>query len=258
MPVTPYPDVNRMLELLQRRIQEILGANLLGLYVSGSLVTGDFDELVSDIDLVAVTQTALSTVEAERLEAFHRELPRQEKTWEHRVEVAYISAEALRTFRTRPSTIGIVSPGEPFHTKDADKDWLINWYVLRTHGIPLLGPAPAAFVAPISKEELVQWVREHIPSWRGRIDESWRRNSQVYATLTMCRALYLARTGDFVSKRWAATWAIRELPAWAPLIERALRSWREDWYNEQVDHGATRPETIRFVDAVVDLIVGTD
>ncbi|HUX86436.1 MAG TPA: aminoglycoside adenylyltransferase domain-containing protein, partial [Chloroflexota bacterium] len=81
------------------------------------------------------------------------------------------------------------------------------------------------------------------------------RNAQVYATLTMCRALYTVRNGDFVSKRQAALWAAREMPEWRSLIENALRAWREDWYNDQMDHQATLPDTRRFVNAVIDRIV---
>ena len=36
------------------------------------------------------------------------------------------------------------------------------------------------------------------------------------------------------------------------------RSWREDWYNAQVDHQATVPETVRFVNFVVDRIAALE
>src|ERR1700730_543733 len=79
MQITPFADVNRMLELLQSRIREALEANLVGLYLSGSLVPGDFDLDVSDIDLVAVTASVLTATELDRLEAMHREFALAEK-----------------------------------------------------------------------------------------------------------------------------------------------------------------------------------
>ena len=72
------------------------------------------------------------------------------------------------------------------------------------------------------------------------------RKGQAYAILTMCRALYVHRTGEQASKRQAARWAREELPQWADLIQSAL-AWREAWREKQVDHAATRAETIRFV-----------
>ena len=49
MCVTPYANVNRILDIVQSRIRDVVGTNLLALYLSGSLVTGDFDHDVSDI-----------------------------------------------------------------------------------------------------------------------------------------------------------------------------------------------------------------
>lgn len=261
MSLTPHADVNRMLGLLQARIHEILGPRLIGLYLSGSLVTGDFDLLVSDIDLVAVTTGDLTPTELDRLELMHQQIARDEPTWDNRIEVAYLSTDALRTFRTQASPLAITSPGEPFHVIVAGRDWLINWYVVREYGSTLHGPPAATLIDPISQDELIQGVREQAESWRewiGRISRSEHRNGQVYATLTLCRALYTVTTGGYVSKRKSARWAARELPEWAPFIEAALRSWREDWYNAQVDHQATVPETVRFVNFVVDRIAALE
>jgi predicted nucleotidyltransferase len=36
-------------------LQTVLDADWIGIYVFGSIVTGDFDEALSDIDIVAVT-----------------------------------------------------------------------------------------------------------------------------------------------------------------------------------------------------------
>ena len=60
-------DVQRVLSLLETRISRALGENLLGLYVFGSLVNGDFDEAVSDLDLVAVTSRDLAAAAIESL-----------------------------------------------------------------------------------------------------------------------------------------------------------------------------------------------
>src|SRR6185437_13654186 len=118
------------------------------------------------------------------------------------------------------------SPGEPFHTKNAGIDWLINWYVVREKGVALFGPSPKTLIDPISREELVQAVEDSARWWRGRVEnhEPWHRNAQVYAILTMCRALYTFKTTDFVSKRQAALWAQTAMPEWAPVIRRALAS----------------------------------
>ena len=256
MPLTPYPDVDRLLVLLRSRIERVLGGKLLGLYLTGSLVTGDFDLMVSDLDLVAVTAAGPSRPELDALGAMHRELAAQEPRWDDRIEVVYVPAAALRTFRTRSSRIAVTSPGEPFHTRLAGEEWLINWYVLRQKGVALHGPPSSAFVDPISDDELVRAARDSALLWRGWVTKARRRNAQVYAVLTACRALYTSSQGDFVSKRRAGLWAAAAMPEWAALIHEALRIWREDWYAERPDDEAMRSETVRFVNDVADRIEG--
>ena len=174
-----------------------------------------------------------------------------------RLEIAYLSVEALKTYRWRTSNIAIMSPGEPFHIKEAGKDWPINWYVVREKGVALYGPSPTEIIDPITREEFSENVVEQTKEWRDWIEygEHGRtRPYQGYAILTMCRALYAFSNGEQASKKQAALWAQRELPQWASLIEAALK-WRKAWRDGDVDHEATFPETVRFVHFVVDQIV---
>ena len=93
-------------------------------------------------------------------------------------------------------------------------------------------------------------MRESCKEWQEYFDrpELMRsREYQAFAILTMCRALYALNHGEFVSKLEAARWAEQYLePEWAPLIRSAL-AWRQAWRDEQVDHDATLPDTLRFV-----------
>jgi len=49
----------------------------MGLYLYGSLTTGDFDPESSDIDLLAVTSSGVSGAEFEALRAMHLEFSRE-------------------------------------------------------------------------------------------------------------------------------------------------------------------------------------
>ena len=246
MTPTPYPDVNDVIEQLASAMRRALGNRLSGLYLYGSLVTGDFDHVSSDIDLVAVLPSDLTEAGFERLHGMHDDFARAHPRWDDRIEVAYITASALRTFRVQPSIIAVISPGEPFHWKEAGRDWLMNWYVVREYGKTLTGPPPQTFIAPISQEEYVSAVYQHAMEWREWVAQTYLRKSQAYAILTMCRALYTLTTGAYCSKKQAAAWAERTWPEWSGVIEQAL-AWREAWQDENVDHAATIPQTRRFV-----------
>ena len=254
MQETPYADINRPLESLLSHMRHIFQEKLVGLYLYGSLTTGDFDPESSDIDLLAATTSDVSDTEFEALCAMHRDFARDHPEWEDRVEVAYLSVTALRTFQSERSPIAVISPGEPFHMKEAGRDWLMNWYIVHERGVALFGPPAKTIIAPITQEEFVRAVREHAAGWGGWVNDLRDRKGQAYAILTMCRALHVHRTGEQASKRQAALWAQEELPEWSRLIHSAL-AWREAWREEQVDHAATYAETIRFVHFVRNQIL---
>jgi predicted nucleotidyltransferase len=254
MNVTPYSEVNQILEQLINQLQAVLGNNLVGLYLCGSLVWGDFDPEISDVDLMAATGLDINKKEFAELNEMQAALIGYYPKFDNRLEIAYISINALRTFKTKTSPIAIISPGEPFHIKEAGADWLINWYLIREKGVTLFGPSPTQLIGPISKEEFVAAVRRQAADWREWIVHTKdSRPYQGYAILTMCRALYACQNGDQASKKQAALWAIQKYPSWAEQIQKALQ-WRKDYRNQDIDPTKTYPETVQFVNEVIDFI----
>ncbi len=250
MQATPHRDINRLLESLLSRMRRILQEKLVGLYLYGSLTTGDFDPESSDIDLLAATSTDITDAEFDALRSMHLDFARDNPEWEDRIDVAYLSVTALRTFRSKRSPIAIITPGEPFHMAEAGREWLMNWYAVREQGVALFGPPAEALIAPITREELAACIRDYVVEVGDRTTELSDRRQQAYAILTMCRALHLHRIGERASKRQAALWAREELPQWSGLIQSAL-TWRE----QRTDQLATGAETIRFVNFVRDQIL---
>jgi predicted nucleotidyltransferase len=115
MQPTVYPHINEVLNSILARLQGTLGEKLIGLYLFGSLVTGDYDDGCSDIDLLAATASDIDGAEFAR-QMHHAIVASQEM--ENRLEIAYLSLNALRTFKPRRAR-SIISPGEPFHIKEA-------------------------------------------------------------------------------------------------------------------------------------------
>lgn len=252
-----YLEVNRVLNLLLSKHKELLGARLVGMYVFGSLVTGDFDFDVSDIDLVAITTQDISQEDLERLKKLHEEIARENKDWADRIEVGYISKVKIRRYDSNYRQ-ALISPGEPIHFRSVGKDWIINRRLLREKGVSLYGPSPKTLIDPVTKAEFKQAVEELTIEWERWITnlEVMRpRKYQAYSILTMCRILYAFRNGYVISKIEAADWAKIELPEWSNLIDEAV-SWRKDWRNENVDHDSTLPETLRFIRLVIKQIIG--
>lgn len=250
---TPYPQVNAFLKDAQATLRATLGDKLVGLYLYGSLMTGGFDDIASDVDLLVATASDLTPAEVEALDRTHTALTTRWPERKDRLEIAYVSLHALRTFKTERSNIGIISPGEPFHVIDAGIDWLMNWYIVLAHGLTLYGPPPADIIEPTSQAEFVDAVKAHMTAYRGYIQHITDLPGQAYSILTMCRGLYTTRHGKHTSKKEAAAWAQNQMPEHADLIANALK-WRQNWRDKNVDAAASLPETRRFVNLVIDRI----
>ena len=243
---TEYPDVDALLAHLLPKIQAVLGPRLLGAYLFGSVAAGEYDSDVSDVDVLAVVETALTAAEVAELERVHAAVVGELSAWGDRVETLYVSCEALRTFRERPSPIAVISPGEPLNVKPAGVEWLMNWWDVRERGVVLLGPPASTFIWPILRDEYVGIIRAYAEEFPHRLDESPFAGWLAYVTLTMCRSMYTCAEGVPVSKKGAAEWAANRFPAWAGHIEGALAErmrWREGRFATPME----RERTEKFV-----------
>ncbi|MCC6613030.1 MAG: nucleotidyltransferase domain-containing protein, partial [Anaerolineae bacterium] len=95
---TPYPDANAVLDRLLSGVREILGERLIGMYLYGSLATGDFDPATSDVDFVVVTDMSLDDTLFAQIDALHRRVAASDLKLAHKLEGAYTSPQTLRRF----------------------------------------------------------------------------------------------------------------------------------------------------------------
>ena len=246
--------IQPVLETVTSALPTQLGDALVGIYLYGSAVWGDFDDDISDIDLLVVLTHDIDTVLFARLDTWHQALEALFPDWAGRIEIAYISTQALQTFKTQRSPIAVISPGEPFNIKDAGIDWLINWYTIRHQSVVLMGPAPDCIIPDISATEFRDNVRRKVGEWRDWVSHARdSRPSQAYIILTMCRALYAWNTGTQVSKHVAAEWAMQQLPTHAGIIANAL-VWRREHREIDINHAATYRFAVEMVRVVGEKI----
>lgn len=252
-PSTSEAAVDALLGSIRQTIVTVTGSSLVGLYLFGSLATGDFDAAVSDIDLLAVLADPPNARLAAHLGRMHADLAQANPAWDDRIEVVYISTPGLANCRTDTTTIAVISTGEPFHVMKTGPDWILNWYPARQDAVRLLGPPIASLIPPIPSAEYLDQVRRSLVGFTNRIGDDAPPGSQAYAILTMCRGLYAIRFGQRLSKRAAASWAQQEFPQWADLIRRAL-GWRQRQHDpDGQDGAATVAETRSFVTAMAAL-----
>jgi len=242
--VTPYEDVNDVLYSLAQGIQSIFGANLLGLYLTGSLSYDDFDEGRSDIDLAVVLENPASSEEVELLRQLHRDLERNHEKWSNRVECSYIPVSMLLDILPPKAPRPYFGGGIFYQEAHYGNEWLINNYFLYKYGIALIGPDFKTLIEPINIADVQKAsIRDLYKEWEPKIiDTTYLEDShqQSYVVLNLCRILYTVMCNDAVSKRVATSWAKKEYPQWKDLIETA-DSWH---YGLQMERG---DEVVGFV-----------
>lgn len=241
----PYRELNALLHQLLEGVRAVLGHQFVGLYIHGSLASGDFDPQRSDIDFLVVTATELPDEMLTALEAMHARLTASGLRWVTRLEGSYIPQQALRRYDPAHARHPALRVDGSFDVDHHGSDWVIQSHVLREQGIAVAGPAPQTLIDPVQPDDLRRAALGILQEWwLPQLDDPSRLQSseyQAYAILTMCRVLYTLLHGRVVPKPVAARWAQGELgQRWAALIERAL-AWRQDAPLDALD------ETLEFI-----------
>ena len=247
---TPYPDVDAVVALLLFSVQAVLASQFVGLYLHGSLASGDFDPETSDIDFLVVTADELPNETLRALDKMHGRITAGNGRWSRRIEGSYIPRPALRRYDPNHARHAAVSVGGAFGVGQHHSDWVIQRHVVREHGVVVAGPAPATLIDPIPPDDLRRAVRAILREfWSLQLRDSSfldTREYQAFAVLTMCRALYTLHHGAIVSKPASARWAQATLSdRWTILIEHA-QQWRHDAQADELG------ETLEFIRYTLD------
>lgn len=232
---TPYPEVNAVLAELLSGAQATLQGSFVGLYLYGSLASGDFNPSSSDIDFVVVTDGELSEQAIQALESLHARLAASGLAWAPKLEGAYVPRATLRRHDPAAAPCPQINEGR-FYVAGLGSDWVIQRDILRRQGVVLAGPPLASLIDPVSPDDVRLAVMRIFREWWQPMlaDHSWLQRSdyQAYAVLTMCRVLYTLQFGVVASKPVSARWAQQVCgPHFIALIEQAL-----DWqHGDELD-----------------------
>jgi hypothetical protein len=138
------------------------------------------------------------------------------------VELVYVSAATLASFRTSSGQLAVISPGESFHVTGPVSDWLQNWYLMRREGIALIGPPPADVVPRIARSEYLTAIAGYLEYLHDQSLEELSPGALAYTVLSACRAVCTIEAGRPCSKQKGAAWVRGRRPEAAWVIDAAL------------------------------------
>jgi predicted nucleotidyltransferase len=240
--------VDEILELTLEGAKRALSSNLIGVYLRGSLATGDFVRGTSDIDLLVITEHRVEKAEFSALFSFHKRLAELPNPYAKHLEIAYVDRQSMWHFEP-----GIQHPtlyrGEQLTWAEHRENWILERWVVREHGQALIGPEPKTLIAPISPDDLRTAVQVRLQDWvkwaNQADDPDWALplGHKRYVVETMCRALYTLAFEELPSKHQAIEWAIENFPEPYRSTVEGSRTWKSDGLPDP----ATKLEIRNFV-----------
>lgn len=248
---TIYPSANDYIGDYVAQLSNLLGDNLVGAYLFGSLTYGDFNPNSSDIDLMVLVNKPLTVQEIEKVEKLHRDLEQQHPKWKNRVESSYTPVGMLSQITPPKEPRPYYGEGKMWYEADYGNEWIINLYLLKKHGITLFGTDLQQLIDDVDIVEVQKaCIRDLFKEWEPKLREpDWLNNShyQSYLILNLCRILDAVLNADPRSKKVSSQWVKETYPQWSNLVEKA-----ENWH-----YGAimtNQLETLEFLKFVVEVI----
>ncbi|HET6453527.1 MAG TPA: aminoglycoside adenylyltransferase domain-containing protein [Armatimonadota bacterium] len=193
----------------------ILGDDLIGVYLYGSLARGCYHAGPSDVDTIVVTRRDCTESEHPAILRVHQEAGAP-------VDAVFVTEEQLNA-DVFPTPISfLVKPIEGHkivHVPEGRGDFLLQRQDAYEAGVALAGPDPREIMRPVPWPLLAECLDYLFPHIITRFKNP---------VLMLCRIAYAHANHSLCSKRRAGEWALETFEErWRPVISAALTQYAE-------------------------------
>ena len=223
-------ELEKFLDRYVERTREILGEDLVGVYLHGSAVLGCFNPEKSDVDLIVVVKgpvpDAVKGAYLEMVAEANAAGPRKG------IEMSVVRAEVCKPF-VYPTpyelhfSIGHLDryredPEAYIRAmKGTDPDLAAHFTIIGKRGRCLYGPPIGEVFAEVPREDYWDSIWNDVADAAEEIVRY-----PLYLTLNLTRVLAYWEEGLVLSKKEGAEWALARVPTdYAPLLRQALREY---------------------------------
>ena len=213
--------------------KEIIGEQLTGIYLHGSLAMGCFNPEKSDIDLIIIIKDNIS--DEQKMKFMERMVDLNGQATAKGLEMSIVLRKYCKPF-LYPTPFELhFSPAHLKWFSDApqdyiqnmkgdDKDLAAHFTIIRQYGVTLYGEEIDNVFGEVPRKDYIDSIWEDVREAREEISEE-----PMYITLNLCRVLAFCRDGLCLSKQEGARWAMEHLPAeYMPIISDAFTCYQTD------------------------------
>jgi streptomycin 3"-adenylyltransferase len=252
-------DINKLMEIVSEKYNILLGKNLVGIYLHGSVAFGCFSWDRGDIDFIVVINEPISPQTKLQLMQVLKDL--NEQLPPRGFEMSIVLEKYCKAFVCpSPCELHFKSVYTEEYAKElfllsndgqADGNFAADFMVIKSVGVVIYG-APIENVFGIVPHEAyldaicndIKGAKEDIATFPG---------SSEYAILNACRVYAYIKDGLVISKEQGGKWGLANLPEkYHSLISAMLNS-----YTKGTAYSIDVTQQIQFVDYMLELIFNT-
>lgn len=220
-------------DLLLRFVQmskDVLGENLVGIYLHGSAAMGCFHPQKSDLDLLVIVKEDIS--DAQKMRFMNEVVVLHEEAPAKGLELSILKKKFCKPF-VYPTPFELhfsiahlqwflENPADYIEKmKGTDKDLAAHVVITQHYGKVLYGDAIADIFGEVGKEEYIDSIWLDVKNAREDI-----LSNPMYVTLNLCRVFVYLREDLVLSKKSGGEWAVHALPQeFQSFVQMALNSY---------------------------------
>lgn len=179
--------------------------------------------------------------------------------WARHLEGSYFPLDLLTDFSRVGEHLYYLDNGARQLIRSDHCNQLVERWVVREHGIALIGPGPRSLLDLVPVDDLRKEVWTTLHEWGqellGDRDRWSNRWYQSFVVLSYCRMLHTLETGRVHSQKAGVAWATENLDeTWHDLIHRAWTARPDP--NTTVFHTAKKEDverTSQFIEYAFDV-----
>ena len=224
------PDMDYVIESFVSHSRQILGENLVGVYLHGSAVMGCFNPAKSDLDFIVVIDKPMNDetklAYMDMVVALNADAPAKG------IEMSIVLRDVCKPFvYPTPFELHFSERHIKWYSENptdyvqkmngTDKDLAAHFTVIRERGKCLWGVPVSDVFAEVPATDYMDSLWEDICDAPDEIE-----NNTMYFVLNLARVMAYKKDGSVLSKKEGGEWALKNLPGeFAPMVRAALEEY---------------------------------